>query len=151
MRPLFKTVGLITVFLVCCLFGLLKSEEVKKENELALLLVSACNRMAELIRTERRKLSLAVEASFKAEWVLCKDKKFYVNRTVIGKDQADILDELFSSVGMMDSESEYRRIRLYAERLEQSQKRAAKKALEQGRLYKTLGVSFGVFMVLFLI
>lgn len=151
MRLLFKTVGLITVFLVCCLFGLLKSEEVKKENELALLLVSACNRMAELIRTERRELCLAVDASFKSEWVLCKDKRFYANRTVIGKDQADILDELFSSVGMMDSEAEYQRIRLYAERLEQTQKRAAKKALEQGRLYKTLGVSFGVFMVLFLI
>ena len=69
----------------------------------------------------------------------------------MGEAEAEILDEMFSTIGMMDCESEYRRIKAYSQRLEEIYKRSLQKNAELGKLYKTLGVSAGLFLVLFLI
>lgn len=150
-RQLFKIVGLITVFLVCCLFGFYKSLGLKSGTELTGRLVSSCNTLADRLCTDRREIAELVRFCFKDDWVTCKDGRFYASRKTVGEAEAEILDEMFSAIGMMDCESEYRRIKAYSQRLEEIYKRSLQKNAELGKLYKTLGISAGLFLVLFLI
>ena len=151
MRQLFKIIGLITVFSVCCLMGFYKSLGLKNDAEAIGSLVTSCNSLADRLRAERREIAELVKACFKEEYVEYSGGRFYASRKTVGEAEAKILDEMFSGIGMMDCESEERRIKAYGKRLEENYRRSVQKNTELSRLYKTLGVSSGLFLVLFLI
>lgn len=148
---MFKIIGLVTVFFVCCLIGFYKSLELRGDAEIIGSLVVSCNALADRLRSERREIAELVKSCFKEEYVEYSQGRFYASKKTVGEAEAKILDEMFSGIGMMDCESEDRRIKAYAKRLEENYRRSLQKNAELGRLYKTLGVSSGLFLVLFLI
>jgi stage III sporulation protein AB len=107
--------------------------------------------MAEYIRLGNLEILLLIEKCFDKELVFVKENKIYTNKDILDKESIKITEEFFSAIGTGDKKAEYERIFIYKNMLEKEYNEAYKVYKEQGRLYNTLGVLGGLFLILFLV
>ena len=148
---IFKISGLIIVFAVSCLFGFYKSLGLKIKADRIYSLVRSLEKMAEHIRLGNLEILLLIEKCFDKELVFVKQNKICVNKEILDEESIKITEEFFSSIGTGDKKAESDRTTVYKNMLEKEYNDAYKVYKEQGRLYNTLGVLGGLFLILFLV
>jgi hypothetical protein len=146
-----KILGLITVFAVSCLLGFYKSVGLKVKADRIYSLIRSLEKMAEYIRLGNLEILLLIEKCFDKELVFVKENKIYTNKDILDKESIKIIEEFFSAIGTGDKKAEYERTFIYKNMLEKEYNEAYKVYKEQGRLYNTLGVLGGLFLILFLV
>ena len=148
---LLKIAGLLVVFSVCCLWGLLKSSSLKTAQRRCYSLSRSCLDLAEYIRLEACEILPLAKRCFDNNYITFEDDKILPDRKTLSNNEAEILAELFDNIGMRDKLAEYDRTKLYAALFEEQYRLAEEKYKTEGKLYNTLGVLGGIFMILFLI
>lgn len=148
---LFKIIGLLAVFSVCCLWGFSKSSALRMAERRSYFLVRSCSALAEYIRLDKGEIVPLVKTCFDNNYIIVSGDKISPNRNTLNNSEAEILAELFDNIGMQDISAEYDRTKLYAALLEKQHQSAEEKYKTEGKLYNTLGLLGGVFIILFLI
>ncbi len=145
MRWIFKTAGLVMIFVCCLMAGILKSRKLFL-REKGLVGVKECfEELSSRLMYERLEKERLLKATFIKRGIakFSQEKTEIVNDNLSVEDKR-ILNEFFSSFGSADIKSEYDRIQLYRELSEQNLKLASKENSDLSRLYKTLGACVGI-------
>ena len=143
---LFKIIGLSLLFLCCCAVGFLKAAALSKRTQRLSDFIKGITELAERIRSESTEIKRLFEICFEKSLITGKNEP---NEEYLLKEDIALLKEFFGSIGMRDSVSEYERCCLYKGLLENRRCDAEKRSRELSRLYNTLGVLGGIFVVLF--
>lgn len=151
MLLLFKAVGLFLIFSVCSLCGIAKSESLKTKRKHIYLVTRSVEDLAEYIRLGRGEAFVLVKECFDKDYVYTNDGEITVNNTFLEKETVEILKEFFRDFGMQDVSAEYERTLIYVKILKKQYDESDLKCRELCRLYNTLGMLFGVFLVIFLL
>ena len=146
-----KFAGLITVFCVSCLFGFYKSNGLKKRADRIYSLIRSFENIAEYIRLGNCEILPLIEKCFDKELVYVKNNKVFVSVEILDNETATKTEEFFLNVGMNDKKAEYERALFYKDILRKEYDSALQNYRQQGRLYNTLGVLCGLFLILFLV
>ena len=139
------------MFCACSLLGFYKSVGLKGQADRIYSLIRSFENFAEYIRLGNFEILLLIEKCFDSELVRVKENKVCVNREILDSQTAKRTEEFFASVGMNDKKAEYERALFYKTALQKEYDFALEKYREQGRLYNTLGVLCGLFLILFLV
>jgi stage III sporulation protein AB len=107
--------------------------------------------MAEHIRLGNLEILCIIEKCFDKELVFVRENRICVNKEILDAESIKIIEEFFCSIGTGDKKREYERTSVYKNMLEQEYNHAYKVYKEQGRLYNTLGLLCGLFLILFLV
>ena len=83
--------------------------------------------------------------------VFVKENKICINKENLDAETIKITEEFFCSIGTGDKKAESDRTSIYKNMLEKEYNEAYKVYKEQGKLYNTLGVLGGLFLILFLV
>ncbi len=151
MLLLFKTVGLFLIFSVCVLCGIAKSESLKLKRKHIYLVTRSVENLAEHIRLGRGEVFILVKECFNTDYVAVLRGEIAVNDAFLEKETVEILEEFFRDFGMQDTTAEYERTLMYAKILNKQYDESDLKCRELCRLYNTLGLLCGVFLVIFLL
>lgn len=89
------------------------------------------------------------EESFGSLWEHAMEK--YVVATYIGKEEREIWREFGLHLGYLDQEMQLTLAKLCLEQLEEQMGRRKRQLQEYGRLYQTLGIASGMFLVVILV
>ncbi len=149
MAWLFKSLGLITVFLACTLAGFLKSFVLKKRHKKLLGVYRSMSDLRERVRMGTGEIDKLVYLSFSADTVSLSGGKAVINTMYLEPEDTAVLEDFFKDLGMSDAESECERIGLYMALTEKKCGEAERKCDELCRLYGTLGVLCGIFICIF--
>ena len=149
--PLLKIAGLIIVFCASCLFGFYKSIGLKGSADRIYSLIRSFETLAEYIRLGNFEILPLIEKCFPENLVWVSNNKVYVNREILDVETVKRVEEFFAGVGMNDKKAEYERTLFYKTALQKEYDFAFQKYREQGRLYNTLGILCGLFLILFLV
>ena len=151
MSLLFKTVGLLLIFSASVLWGFMKSEALKGEKRHIYMVTRSVETLGEYIRLGKGEACLLVNECFSKDYVDTADGVVTVKDSFLKTETVKILKDFFKDFGMQDSAAEYKRVCLYSEMLKKQYAEAEGKCREMCRLYSTLGVLCGVFLVIFLL
>ena len=77
-----------------------------------------------------------------------KNSNLYLKGSVLNPKDLEKLNQLGSTLGYLDKEMQLTTIEQYIEQLEEDIMEAAEYSVKQGKLYRTLGVLFGVFVAI---
>ena len=138
------------MFCVSCLFGFYKSISLKKQADRIYSLIRSFENIAEYIRLGNFEILPLIEKCFSEELVYVKDNKVVVNKEILDTEIALKTEEFLENVGMNDKKAEYERAVFYKDILQKEYDTALQNYRQQGRLYNTLGVLCGLFLILFL-
>lgn len=137
----FKIFGLLSILISCTAFGFYKSYT----------LGLRCRKLSELC-VSLEKLSCFINTSFKDLDVLIKDSfGGKINTDGISKEDKEILDKLFSEIGISDREYDFKSILLAKALLEKQLKVAEDDCKRLSKLYNSLGFLCGLSLCIFLI
>ena len=139
------------MFCVSCLFGFYKSIGLKKRADRIYSLIRSFENIAEYIRLGNFEILPLIQKCFSEELVCSENEKVIVNREILDTETAKITEEFLENVGMNDKKAEYERAMFYKEILQKEYDIAFQNYRQQGRLYNTLGVLCGLFLILFLV
>lgn len=148
MTWIFKTAGLGILFICCCFAGFLKSSALKKRaDKLSLFIKSFCE-LAERMRTGEGEIKKLCTICFDKKLGVYKDGRFVINKESLLKEDISLLNEFFQNLGMRNRIQEYERCNLYKTLIEANQNDAAANFRSLSKLYNTLGVLSGIFIIL---
>lgn len=145
MTVIFKTIGLILIFLTGALGGFYIA--FKNENELKNLnlFISYILELRNRILYNGGEIEELIRKIFvKKELITLNDGKILISDRVVRKKDLKILEEFFTKLGSTEQSSEIARADLCLSRLKESQKELSAEISEKSRLYRILGVSFGI-------
>ncbi len=148
---LLKITGLLTVFSVCTLLGLLKSVKLKKRWYQLNEIIFSLNDLKERIRLKRGEIEQITSESFSQEILTLKNSVLNINAEYLEKEDCELLLEFFGGIGMADITAECDRTELYIDLFSKKHSLAEKKCDELCKLYSTLGALIGCFICIFLI
>lgn len=146
---LFKIIGLFLLFLSCCAFGFLKAVALNKRVVKLSAFMKGISELAERIRSEATEIERLFEICFEKQLIKNQNGKSKPSEEYLLKEDISLLNEFFDGIGMRDGVSEYERCILYKNLLENRRGEAEKTSRDLSRLYNTLGVLGGIFVVLF--
>lgn len=146
-----KGLGLILVFAACTMLGFMKSRSLMLKTRHIYSLIRSVERLAECIRLNKGEILPLINECFDEGIVRTEKGEISVRRDILEKAEADLLEELFGSLGMQDTKAEYERTLFFAEMLKKRHSEAETLYREQSRLYNTIGPLCGLFLVIFLI
>lgn len=146
---LIKALGLIFVFLSSSAFGMAKANKLSLRAEKLRRITGGLNMLAEHIRIGGREVERLIPLCFKETEISFLCGKYSINNEYLEPVDIKLLDEFFSQLGYGDSESEYKRTIGFVKMIDKQFRDAVKLKTEQGRLYKTMGVTVGVGLCIF--
>lgn len=146
---LIKALGLIFVFLSSSAFGMAKANKLSLRAEKLRRITGGLNMLAEHIRIGGREVERLIPLCFKETEISFSGGKYSINNEYLEPVDIKLLDEFFSQLGYGDSESEYKRTIGFVKMIDKQFRDAVKLKTEQGRLYKTMGVTVGVGLCIF--
>lgn len=145
----FKTAGLLLLFLCCSAFGVMKARSLKKRSDKLSGFIKGICELSERIRTGGGEIERLLRLCFENGLGEYKKGKFLPFGEYLLKEDISLLNEFFKDLGMRDSRAEYERCCLYKALIENKQKEAERIFRELSKLYNTLGVLSGIFIILF--
>ena len=148
MPILFKFSGLVLIFLTCVSAGYIKSLSLRKKSENLRIAANSAAELASRIKIGGEIFEL-ISLSFDNSLVKCSDGKITVNRQAFFKEEAALLEEFFSDIGMRDSIAEQERTAAFAEILGKRHGDSLHSSSELCRLYNSIGVLGGIFLCIF--
>ena len=151
MNVLLKGLGLICVFFSCCACGFYESEKLKKRVARLSYFVRAVTEYAQRVRIGTEEVERLLFLCFGEKEIKHTGDGFALSRAFPKKEDEKLAEEFFCNIGMGSAEQEFERAKLYTVLFSKRQEEAEKDARERGRLMKTLGVSVGAFLCIFLL
>lgn len=139
------------VFSVCSLWGFSKSAAIKKRAQKLQSFSRSASDLAEQIRFSSGEIMPLLTRTFKDGLLDFGEDGFSINEAYYKREDLEILHEFMGSLGLCDSEAEYRRISGYAQIIRQRGEDAFKECEALCRLYKSLGCLGGIFICIFLL
>lgn len=149
MAWLFKLSGLLIVFTAAALTGFLKSLQLKKRYRKLCGIYRSLSDLRERVRLGTGEIERIVAQSFEDGTAFYTNRGIQINPDFLEKEDAALLEEYFSDIGMSDAESECERTGLYMNLLKKKCDEAEKKCGELCRLYNALGILCGIFICIF--
>ncbi len=146
---LIKIIGLALLFVCCCSIGFLRAASLNKRAHRLSQYMKGTGELAQRIRSEAAELKRLLNICYQKELIKFQDNKVLVSTEYLLKEDLSLLEEFFSSLGTRESTAEYERCILYKELIDNRRCEAEKSARELSKLYNTLGVLGGLFIVLF--
>ncbi len=146
---LFKILGLLFLFTVCTVLGFIKSEALKKRTMALSVFIKALSQIAELVRIGTYELDELCRLCFENSFVTMENGRPKILCEHLLPADKELLDEYFKGFGITDTESEYKRTRLYISMLEQQHSSAAELYSKQGGLYRSVGLMGGLIICIF--
>ena len=151
MNVLLKITGLIFVFFSCCACGFYQSEKLKKRVVRLSDFVRAVHEYAQRVRVGTEEVERLLFLCFGEEEIRRTENGFSLTCAFMKKEDEQLAREFFCNIGMGSAEEEYERAKLYTVLFSERRGQAEKDAQERCRLMKTLGVSVGCFLCIFLL
>lgn len=149
MQLLFKFAGIALIFFASAFAGYFKARSLKEDCERLSALVGSTEKLAEYIRSHGGEIAALTKLCFDSRLVQFNDGAVILSREHLKGEPLKLLQRLFSEIGIMDAETEYKRVKMYASLLEKEYLQSAKKCAELCRLYNTLGILCGAFLCIF--
>lgn len=146
---LFKPLGLLFLFTACAMLGVLKSEALKRRTVLLKKFIKALSQVAELVRIGTYEIEELCSLCFEGSLVTAKNGEFCLVCEYLTAPDRELLEEYLKGFGIADTESEYKRTRLYISMLEQQYSSAAEAYAKQGGLYRSVGLMGGLIICIF--
>lgn len=146
---IFKTAGLLLLFLCCSAFGFIKAATLKKRSDKLSGFIKGLCELSERIRTGGGEIERLLKLCFERKLGVYQNGSFGLSTEYLLKEDISLLNEFFGDLGMRDTRSEYERCCLYKTLVENRQKEAEQNFRELSKLYNTLGVLSGIFIILF--
>ena len=150
MSFIFKFSGLILITLTGTLIGFSVASKKRDYEALLFAILLSLKELKQKIRIKSGELSTLIPLCFDKSCVSVKAGKFVIS-TVFSPEDKNKLTELFSSLGMADSESESKKCDTYIAFFEERYNYISNKNREECKLYRTLGFLSGVFLSIFLL
>lgn len=147
---LFKIFGLLFIFSVCAVLGVLKSDSLKRRGERLQDILKSLSRLSELIRMGNYEMDELVSICFDSSVISVSCGKFRLKEEYLLKEDVTLLRDFFADFGMTDKESEYERTKFYYSLLKAQHSTALKVHSELGRLYRSIGFMGGLILCIFL-
>lgn len=145
---IFKIAGLIAVFSVPCICGLVKAFSVKRRSAKLRALVLSFTALSEYIRIEKAEKQQLFKRCFDNS-LLNKDLSF--NEEYLLKEDIRLLNEFSKDFGASDRKNEYERTCVYIKLFEKLSDKAEYETEKLCRLYSSLGILTGLSLCIFLI
>lgn len=148
---LFKLLGLLIILLVCSSFGILKSENLKKQASDLAEFIKSFSQLSELLRIGNYEIDELVNICFKNNLGFFKNGEFIINCNSLSETQRKIIKEFFCGFGFSDTEGEHSRTALYINLLKTEHEEALKQYSTLGSLYRSVGFMGGLIICIFLL
>ena len=148
MTWLFKAAGLTVLFCACSAYGVLKSYSLKKRKKALTEIIFSMTELRDRIRTGAGELEKIIALSF-GDKAVFENGAAKISCDDISLRDRELINELFSDMGMADAETECGRITLYITLTEKQCAEAEKNCAELCRLYTAAGVLCGAFFCIF--
>lgn len=148
---LLKISGLILIMLTCTLFGINKSNFLKRRAEKLNGICMSLSRLSSLIKSETGELDTLLEACFAKDIFVLNGEIRLIDESFLKKDDTVLLNKFLKDAGMQDSESEYKRTLNFISLFEKRASDAQKACSDLSKLYNTLGFLIGVSICIFFI
>lgn len=145
-----KILGIFIIFSVCTVFGVFKSLSLKERSLSLEFYQKALHSLARRVRTDSRELSILLPICFE-ERVFFRENSIVFDKEHLTKADISLLQEFFATLGKNDKQTEYERIKLFSELLEETKTEAFAEYTKSGKLYRTVGVLSGLGLCIFLI
>lgn len=146
---LFKALGLLFLFTACAMFGFLKSESLKKRKIALGVFIKALSQIAELVRIGTYEIEELCRLCFETSFVKMENGAPKLLCEELADSDKELIEEYFKGFGLTDTESEYKRTKLYISLLEQQYSSAAELYSKQGGLYRSVGLMGGLILCIF--
>ena len=146
---LIKMIGLSLLFICCCSIGFLRASALSKRAHRLSQYMKGTGELAQRIRSEATELKRLLHICYPKELIQFEDNNVLILNEYLLKEDISLLEEFFSGLGIRESTAEYERCILYKELIDNRRCDAEKSARELSKLYNTLGVLGGLFIVLF--
>ena len=143
-----KAIGLLMLFSVCALVGLLKSYELKCRKERLLKLSKQMKALSEYVRIGNSERKTLIEKAFGDDFSIAEDN---IKGEYLKKEDKKLFSEFFSEFGKSEKKAEYDKVLLYANFLNSKLQKAEADCERLSRLYGETGVLAGLAIVIFLI
>lgn len=147
---MFKTLGLLFVFLSFSGFGFLKALDLRKRVLSLKGFLKGFYALAESVALSKYEASHLLNSCFGDGTVYIKDGKIVFCEEGLQKQDVLLLKEFFDGFGLQRGESEAQRCRLYSTLLSQKYTEADEKLQRLFKLYSSLGILSGLFVCIFL-
>lgn len=148
---LLKFGGLFLIFAASSLFGVYKAFTLKKRGDKLQSICFSLSKLAELVRNGAGELQKILELSFQKEILIFENGKPIISCSFLLKDDVQLAESFLGEIGMLNSESEYKRVILYKTLFEQKATEAMQRSQTLSRLYTSLGVLIGLSICIFLV
>lgn len=146
---LFKITGLLIIFLVCSMAGIIKASGLKSRSQKLMQYYQGALALAERIRVCEGEIIPLVKICFNSTLLTVSKDKVIVEATGLKKEDTQLLNEFFNNIGMSDQESQYKRTRAFAALLKEKYSASTLESQNLCRLYQSLGVLCGIFLCIF--
>lgn len=137
---LFKILGFLMIIFTTAAIGFSKSAELFWRHKKLCSIRKGITVLKERIRLCAGETDRLIEQSFET---------FPLDYSYLEKEDTEIVDEFFKTLGMSDTTAECERCELYITLLEERIKEAEKRYREQGKLYRSIGIMSGIFVCIF--
>lgn len=147
-----KLAGLALVFFACVFVGVYKSSMLKKRENILGEIKGCMDELSVRLLYEGSEKNRIIERVFYKKGIITLESgNLKVLPCGINDDDKKLLEEFLCLFGGQDTDSEYKRIKLYTELLERNLKEASEKSAQLSRLYRTLGICTGIAVCLILV
>ena len=151
MTWIFKAAGLGLVFICCCAAGFTKSFSLKKRVDKLSCFIKGFNELSYRVRNGEGEIKQLCSVCFTENLGGFENGRFSVFKDGLSKSDISLLNEFFEDLGMRDSLREYERCKLYENLVTAQYDSAHSDFSSLSKLYNTLGVLGGVFIILILL
>ena len=148
---IFKILGLALVLLTSTFLGLNKTATLKSRAKKLNLICTGLSNMAHLIKNGADELDNILKMSFNVGVIQFDSNKYGLNKGFLKKQEIADFDEFINSIGILDRQSEYKRIMSFISIFEKRFQEAQKNYNELSKIYNTLGFLVGLSLCIFLI
>ena len=142
MTLLFKFTGFALIIITSTTIGFFKANTLSLRAKRLQELVQCITQMKELIRLGGGEIDRLSEQCFGA---------FPIDYSHLTIEDSEITESLFKEISMLDTEAAYKRCDICLSLLEMRHSEALQKQRELGKLYKSIGALFGIFICIFFI
>lgn len=146
-----KIIGLLTVFLSCCLVGFYKAAQTRQRSEVLKELLDGMSRLSYYVELSGPEANHIIERCFKKERVFIKNGEIRFNYEQLGVEDITFLKEFFGGFGRQCSAKEAQRCEAFTRQLSKRLEEAQNEGAKLFKLYNTLGVLSGLFFCIFLL
>lgn len=142
MTLLFKALGFVLIITTSTTIGFLKANTLNLRVKKLQSLAQGITQLKELIRLGGGEIDKIAKQSFDS---------FPIDYSSLSRDDCEIAESLFKEIGLLDTEAAYNRCNVCLSLLNTRHTEALQKCRELGKMYKSVGALFGVFICIFFI